>query len=196
MEKRKLRERLRKRRQRDRLRAGILGGGITILALTMIGTLLWSAFRPAAGQALSIMPSRRHVELGEDPGAFTSDPPTSGPHYGAPLDPGFYDEAAAAEISPFPAGHLVHNLEHGYVLFWYNCAILDEAECMALKSQLREVTGDANTRKIISFPWPSIDVPVVATSWGRMQEFESFDAKLARRFVRANRNRAPEPHAP
>ena len=34
------------------------------------------------------MASSRHVPVGEDPGPFNSDPPTSGPHYDAPLEAG------------------------------------------------------------------------------------------------------------
>lgn len=190
------RERLRKRQQRERLRSMIIWGGIVGVVLVLGGTLVWRAVRPAAGEAIPIMPSSRHVPVGEDPGPFNSDPPTSGPHYDAPLEAGFYDEATAADIRPYPTGYLVHNLEHGYIVFWYNCEILDEVECTELKGQLQEVMDDARNIKVVAFPWTSTDFPVVATSWGRIQEFESFDTKMAFRFVSSNRNRAPEPQAP
>jgi hypothetical protein len=50
--------------------------------------------------------------------------------------------------------------------------------------------------KLITYPWPSLDAPVVATSWGRMLKFESFNAEQAKAFYRANLNHAPEPNAP
>ena len=50
--------------------------------------------------------------------------------------------------------------------------------------------------KIIAYPWLSIDVPLVMTSWTRLQKFETFDAEAAKAFYRANLNRAPEPNAP
>jgi hypothetical protein len=53
-----------------------------------------------------------------------------------------------------------------------------------------------NNFKVIAFPWPSIDVPVVLTSWGRMVRMEAFDPAQARDFVQRNRNKAPEPEAP
>ncbi|MEE8121022.1 MAG: DUF3105 domain-containing protein [Anaerolineales bacterium] len=190
------RERLRKHRQRDRFRSRIIWGGIVAVVLVLGGILIWRAIRPAAGVAIPIMPSSRHVLVGEDPGPFNSNPPTSGPHYDSPLTAGFYDQATAAEIGPYPTGYLVHNLEHGYIVFWYNCEILDEVGCTELKGQLQEVMSDARNIKVVAFPWDSIDFPVVATSWGRMQEFESFDTNLALRFVSSNRNRAPEPQAP
>jgi hypothetical protein len=55
---------------------------------------------------------------------------------------------------------------------------------------------DAGNLKVIAFPWSSVDVPVVMTSWGQMLRMESFDLASANEFIRTNRNRAPEPQAP
>lgn len=46
------------------------------------------------------------------------------------------------------------------------------------------------------YPWKSLEVPLAMTSWGRLQRFETFDAAQASAFIKANRNRAPEPNAP
>lgn len=62
--------------------------------------------------------------------------------------------------------------------------------------QMRETLDEADRFKVIAFPVPTIDVPVVATSWGQMVRFESFDRATALRITSATRNRAPEPHAP
>ena len=37
----------------------------------------------------------------------------------------FFDE----NTYEFPEGYLVHNLEHGYAIFWYNCDLLSAEEC-------------------------------------------------------------------
>ena len=103
-----------------------------------------------------------------------------------------YDE----NIYTYPAGYLVHNLEHGYVLFWYNCDLLSESACSDLKSQIRTVMDELGGTKLIAYPWNSIDVPLVMTSWGRLQRFETFDPAQAKAFYRANLNQAPEPDAP
>jgi len=50
-------------------------------------------------------------------------------------------------------------------------------------------------RKLIAYPWPTLDVPVAATSWTRLQRFETFDPEQAKAFYRANLNRTPEPNA-
>jgi len=82
------------------------------------------------------------------------------------------------------------------VIFWYNCDLLDETGCAELKSQIRTVMDDLGGVKMIAYPWNSIAVPVMMTSWGRIQKFEVFDMEQAKAFYRANRNRAPEPNAP
>ncbi len=82
------------------------------------------------------------------------------------------------------------------MIFWYNCAALAGGNCDQLKEEIRGVIDEFDGVKVLAFPWESLDVPVAATSWGRLQRFESFDSDLGRRFVRGNRNKAPEPNAP
>jgi len=103
-----------------------------------------------------------------------------------------YDE----NIYTYPAGYLVHNLEHGYIIFWYNCDLLDESACSELKSQIRSVMDELGGTKMIAYPRESIDVPLVMTSWGRLRRFETFNAEQAKAFYRANLNKSPEPNAP
>lgn len=186
------REHIRQRSKKQKLLSGIIGGGIGLAVLTILGVVVWQGIRPAAGEAVAIMKSDPHLPTDSDPGQYNSDPPTSGLHYATEAQAGFYDE----NIYTYPAGYLVHNLEHGYVIFWYNCDLLDETGCAELKSQIRTVMDDLGGVKMIAYPWNSIAVPVMMTSWGRIQKFEVFDMEQAKAFYRANRNRAPEPNAP
>ncbi|GMV65657.1 MAG: hypothetical protein AMXMBFR75_14550 [Candidatus Hinthialibacteria bacterium] len=158
----------------------------------ILGVMVWQGIKPAAGEAVAIMKSDPHLPTDSDPGQYNSDPPTSGLHYATEAQAGFYEE----NIYTYPAAYLVHNLEHGYVIIWYNCDLLNETGCAELKSQIRTVINDLGGVKLIAYPWNSIDVPVALTSWGRIQRFEIFDMDLAKAFYRANLNRAPEPNAP
>lgn len=187
---------MRERRRRRTTITRIIWGGAAIVLVAVIGYFAWNALKPAAGQAVPIMADSGHVEEGQDPGPYNTDPPTSGRHYANELDAGFYDEADRDSIFGYPEGYLVHNLEHGYVIFWYNCSLVAEGECTELKSQIQSVLDRENNFKVIAFPWDSLEVPVVLTSWGQMQEFETFNPGLAQSFVRQNRNQAPEPLAP
>jgi len=137
-----------------------------------------------------------HVTEGSDPGPYNSNPPTSGPHYEQEYDAGFYDQNSHEAQVQYPEGYLGHNLEHGYVIYWYNCDLLDKVGCDQLKAQIQTSMTKNGSTKLIAFPSSSIDDPVVMVSWGQMQRFETFDEDLAGKFVSINRNRAPEPDAP
>lgn len=186
------RQQMREKNQRQRLSSNIVKGVIGIAVLAVIGVFIWQGTRPLEGEAIPVMANSQHIPTDSDPGQYNSNPPTSGPHYAEEAETGFYDE----NIYNYPAGYLVHNLEHGYVIFWYNCDILDEEGCSELKTKIRSVMDELGGVKMIAYPWNSIDVPLVMTSWGRLQRFESFDSELAKAYYRANLNKAPEPNAP
>ncbi len=185
------RQQRREKEQRQKILSSLTWGGIGAAVLAVIGLIVWQVAKPAAGESISIM-TTSHIELESDPGEYNSDPPTSGPHYAQEAEAGFFD----SNIYTYPAGYLVHNLEHGYVIFWYNCDLLDESACTELKSQIRSVMDELGGVKMIAYPWDSINVPLVMTSWGRLQKFETFDVEGVKAFYRANLNRAPEPGAP
>lgn len=185
------REERRARQRREQVRSYAIWGGLGLLMLALIGFTVWRGVRPAAGEAIPEMVSSPHITPDADPGEYNSDPPTSGLHYASEAEAGFYDE----NIYTYPAGYLVHNLEHGYVIFWYNCDIVSEAECSDLKTQIRTVMDELGGTKLIAYPWPSLEVSVAVTSWTRLQKFEAFDPEQAKAFYRTNLNRAPEPNA-
>lgn len=182
---------MRERQRKQKLRSNLLWGGLGLAVLAMIAVIIWQGVKPAAGESIPLM-SAPHIPLDSDPGQYNSDPPTSGPHYAEEAKAGFYD----SNIYKFPAGYLVHNLEHGYIIIWYNCDLLDEAGCAGLKSQIKTVMDELGGVKLIAYPWSSLDVPLALTSWGRLQKFTSFDTEQVKAFYRANLNKAPEPNAP
>jgi hypothetical protein len=191
------RQQIQARQRRQKLVTTFTWGGLGIAVIALVGLLIWRAVRPAAGEAVAVpVNSSQHIAVGTPPGPYNTDPPAGGVHYDETLPTKFYEEADVATLPDYPEGYLVHNLEHGYVIFWYNCAVVDEAGCTLLKQQIQQVMDDFDGVKLIAFPWKSLDVPVVMTSWGRLQRFETFNPAQARAFVKANRNHAPEPNAP
>lgn len=187
----------RSRQHRRRWATMLVWGGAGVVILVLVGLLARQALRPAAGEIVDVpINSSQHIAEGTPPGPYTTDPPAGGVHYPDTLPARFYDESNLASLPKYPEGYLVHNLEHGHVIFWYNCDVLSDADCIQLKDQIRSVMDEFNGFKVVAFPWKSLDVPLVMTSWGRIQRFEAFDLAQARNFVRANRNRAPEPEAP
>jgi len=182
---------LSKKTKRQQLVSRLIWGSVGVAVLGIIGLIIWQIAKPAAGETIPIMTNTSRIETDSDPGPYDSDPPTSGPHYAQEAQAGFYD----SNIYTYPAGYLVHNLEHGYVVFWYNCNLLDEPACSDLKSQIRLVMDELGGVKMITYPWDSIDVSLVITSWGHLQRFDEFDAEQAKAFYHANLNRSPEPNA-
>ncbi|MFO0660402.1 MAG: DUF3105 domain-containing protein [Polyangiaceae bacterium] len=67
--------------------------------------------------------------------SYTSDPPTSGPHY--PIWAAFKTYS-----SPVPRGFLVHDPEHGGVVFSYNCPGGCDADIATLQSYLATLPAD------------------------------------------------------
>ena len=192
MKRKSIKQRMRNQQRKQAIISNLIWIGVGLAVVGVIGLFAWQGIRPLAGETIPIMAgSDTHIPVDSDPGSYNSNPPTSGPHYPNPLGPGFYD------INPYeyPAGYLVHNMEHGYVIFWYNCDLLDEPACEELKSQIQSTMLSLGGTKMIAYPWPSLDVPFAMTSWGQLAKFDEFDAGKAKAFYNANLNRSPEPGA-
>lgn len=198
------------RRRQNRISTIAWGAGLVIL-FAVVGYFIWrSTSAPAnssttgtpgaastlpaglIGEAVPVGSDRGHIDEGTDPGQYSTNPPTSGHHYPVWMDAGFYD----TNTRTFPQAYLVHNLEHGYVIFWYNCKKLTDSQCSELKSQIKSVMDSVGNFKVIAYPWDSIDAPLIMTAWGYMLRFEKFDTTLASAFMDQRRNQAPEPQAP
>ena len=187
--------RLEKKRKEQSRKSMLTWGIVGIVAAALIGSLIWNNVRPPIGQEFPIL-SSQHVNVGEDPGEYNSNPPTSGNHYVQGLPAGFYDESDFGDLPPRPEVSLVHNLEHGYIVFWYNCDVISDSECEDLKQDLQGYMSSSLVSKLIAYPWTSTEGPLVLTAWGRLLEMETFDSGAARNFINSNRLNAPEPNAP
>ena len=190
-------------RQRQRRQQSMSKGIFIIAAAIAIGFVVYlvstnpSVDRPIGPVGISVaqMSNSGHVETGIEVD-YSTDPPTSGQHYGATMPAGVYNVGDI--IAPFPESNIVHSMEHGYVVFWYNCSGLDLTACEQLKSQIAAVLSEVGGQKVIVYPWNTIAEPLVMTSWTQIQRFSTFDADLAADFVLANRShpRAPESNVP
>jgi hypothetical protein len=99
--------------------------------------------------------NQQHVEEGSAI-AYPDAPPAFGTHYFSPatMDRKMYTAADRPEL-----GTLVHNLEHGYTILWYDQTAADNAEYM---KQIRAIAGKfpgtTNLRnKFKAAPWTSAD---------------------------------------
>jgi hypothetical protein len=93
----------------------------------------------------------------------------------------------------------VHDLEHGAVVFWYNCpdGCADEvAEVEAFIDSLPEdplCDGEGVPRRAILVPYPDLESRWAASAWGFTLNAECFDPDAFGAFYTARSGRGREP---
>ena len=105
--------------------------------------------------------SSEHVEA-PTPIPYADAPPAFGPHRPAPAEFGrkFYTVEDRPEVA-----ELVHNLEHGYTILWYDETVADDdkqlqtVEDLAAKFDVGTVDDQAeyNANKFVAAPWTADD---------------------------------------
>ncbi|MFZ5896549.1 MAG: DUF3105 domain-containing protein [Myxococcota bacterium] len=123
--------------------------------------------------------------------AETSSPPAGGSHYPA---------WAAFQTYTFPVAHgyLIHSMEHGAVVFYYNCPNGCDAEVKAAEELIADqpvdssCTGTGSSRRAILLPDPSLDVKWAASAWGFTLRADCFDPDVFKRFYTNHYAKAPE----
>jgi hypothetical protein len=121
--------------------------------------------------------SADHIEVGSAHEPYTTNPPSSGPHYNAaglgPVQTGFYENASEA-----PPEGVVHNLEHGMIVFYYNpnapAEVIDD---------LKNAVEDERIASVAT-PWSNLDPEVnfVMTAWGESQACEAVSRDVVNDF--------------
>lgn len=192
--KREQREARRKQEQKNKY---LQWGGLGLFALVLIGGVIWFLSQPSTAAAQPVGDyvgglSRDHIQEGTDPGPYATNPPAGGRHFPTWFKPGFYTEEDAAGMPKLPVGYLVHNLEHGYVIYWYNCQADPSIDCAEMQDAIKQVIQENNSFKVIGFPWPSQSEPLVITSWGRILRLDQPDLSKMRAFYKGNVNKGPE----
>jgi uncharacterized protein DUF3105 len=134
--------------------------------------------------------SREHIEVGQQHEAYNSSPPTSGPHYQVPADPGFYP-------SPLPPEQLVHNLEHGQIVIWYR-PDAPEGTIEGLQALVEQANARAQAsgfvEPLLASPYDDIagDSNLVLTAWTRLRSCVSYSREAIDRFRAQFQGRGPE----
>ena len=117
--------------------------------------------------------------------SYSTNPPSSGPHYGIWANFKEYDKVIAD-------GYLVHSMEHGAVLLFYDC---DPGACVAppgVLDALRAVRNAVPTDplcdptirvRVILAPRPANDVAVAAAAWGATYNADCVDAPSLSKFI-------------
>jgi uncharacterized protein DUF3105 len=107
--------------------------------------------------------------------SYDTNPPSGGDHYA--IWPAFqvYD-------FPLPAGSLVHALEHGAIVFWYNCPegcpdeVAEVEAFIAAQPTDPLCAGTPVERRAVLVPYPALASRWGASSWGYALTADCFDA--------------------
>src|SRR4051794_14650260 len=159
------------RRRRIWIGVAILG---VVAFFAMLGYLIYQQSLPVPhpGRDIAIQ-GRNHIPVGQAHDPYNSEPPSSGPHYDTPAQAGFYDRAPADE-------NLVHSMEHGYVIIWYNCDQYKDGSCDQLKAKIKDAMGSAGvsgitgTLKLIAVPRAGQKTVIALSAWGHIDTPEGF----------------------
>ena len=168
---------------------------IAFLSASFIAWLRWNstqgdtAFRELAEQGQPALNEVRsfaseglahHVPQGSSVD-YRTDPPTTGAHYPTPSAPGYYEK-------PQLPGNLVHALEHGIIVIYY-----DRPSSEVMPS----LKGWANRYQdqwagVIVTPMPGIGEEIILTAWTQELRLDKFDAASSAAFIDRFRGRGPE----
>ncbi|HLF70816.1 MAG TPA: DUF3105 domain-containing protein [Dehalococcoidia bacterium] len=124
------------------------------------------------------------IEAGDISGdslCYTSNPPTSGPHSSTPMSFKVLD-------NPGPKENLIHNMEHGGIVVWYNTT--DQAVIDQLK---KVVQGEIDRRRLVVMTAYSGMEPntIALTAWTRLDKFSAGELtdKRVETFIDAHNKR-------
>lgn len=123
---------------------------------------------------------RWHLEP-EEHWEYRSTPPTSGPHDPKWIRAGFYTTVQTPK-------KLVHSLEHGCVVIYYDR--LSPSVRATLKEWAKLHPGKWDG--VVVAPLPGLGKGIVLTAWCKRLRLDPFDAALAQAFLNAFLGHGPE----
>jgi len=128
--------------------------------------------------------SRQHVGSDTDVD-FAGSPPAGGPHYDGTVTAGFYESSVSL-------GELVHTLEHGAVVDYYDPSAPTDRVRDSLRLWASEHTDPWASFVAVPTPVDDPDHPHVLAAWGRLLRLAEYDAEAVRAFCAEFIGRGPE----
>ncbi len=182
-----LREIAARRRRKQNLY--LIAGGVALFVI--VGLVIYANMRattPSGDEKVMPTQGNTHIQQGSaSPIEYNTTPPTSGPHYPGLASWAVYDE-------PIRYEQVVHNMEDGGVIVYYQC----EEKCPQLQKQLKDVVQPFidSGRHVLMMPndpnWTAfgaqpahrdMEARIAVTAWQRLDKFDEFDAERIRAFI-------------
>lgn len=183
---------------RSRSRLPLLLGIGALLLLIVVAAWWFSRANTSTTSSSTAQATERAIEpfatdpaVGRDhvdgkPVQYNANPPAGGEHWSRTATWGI-------QTTPPPDESLVHNLEHGGVIIWYDPAKVDAGTVNRLKSLTRNLQ-ETNFRVVLTPRTKGIEnnQPIAMTSWGHLMTLDGYDEGKIRNFFRAHINNGPE----
>jgi hypothetical protein len=169
-------------------------GTVALAAVVAGGLYFWQLRQASSGFDALIaegQPALAQVETTPDSGGGHLGPgqghsyglafPTSGIHDQVPISPGFYTE-------PQRATQLVHAVEHGHIVIYYEDPGTEARETIEGWTALFGGNWDG----VVAVPSSGLGKAVMLTAWRKILKLDSFEPAAAAAFVDKYRGRGPE----
>lgn len=181
------REQLRDAAAARRRRQNILVYSGVVLVVLIVAALVVFNMRnsePVVGEETFAAQGNVHIPLGTlSPVTYNSTPPTSGPHYENLAGWGIHDQPVRYE-------HLIHNLEDGGVVVYYQCP----DGCPEMVEELRaiiEPMADSGMHVVLAPNVPGnsealhedMGAPIALTAWRKLLLMDEVDEETIRTFI-------------
>ncbi|HWI52028.1 MAG TPA: DUF3105 domain-containing protein [Symbiobacteriaceae bacterium] len=114
---------------------------------------------------------------------YDSDPPLAGRHWPSWINPGFYK-------ADQPKEKLVHSLEHGYIVVYYDETKLSAQEMTGLRDLAAKYNGQWDG--VVAVPRKDGKNALILTAWEHALPLAQWDQARMDAFVDAFRGRGPE----
>ena len=115
---------------------------------------------------------------------YKTDPPTSGAHYNRWMPPSVYGVGEAAPEL------LVHNLEHGNIVIYFNRSTLGNKETDELIEMSKKYIGQWDG--VVLVAREDREYPVILTAWRSILRLKQYNKEKVLEFLDVFRGRGPE----
>jgi hypothetical protein len=169
----------------------IVGGVLVVGAIILVVAIVFAGSGTPPIGTRQVDQGGIHIPEGQAGGPYSSVPGTSGEHWNTATSPGPWGVYTTAQ----PQERLIHNLEHGGIVIWYQPNQLDADGVQALTAYVEQQVRTAKFKVILS-PWDGEDFghPIAVTAWDWLLYLDSADIGQVRAFLDAHYGKAPEPN--
>lgn len=167
----------------------IIGGVLVVGVVILVVFLMFGGGAAARVGERQVDNGGGHIADGATGAGYSSVPATSGEHWGTPGNWGVYSAASPAQQS-----QVIHNLEHGGIVIWYQPGQADPDDVAELTQYVEQQVRSAKFKVILS-PWTGEDFghPIAVTAWNWLLYQDEADIDQIRAFLDDHYGEAPEP---